>query len=292
MIAIDLGSNTIRFIEYDGFKWGESFEKIVKTAESLQETGLIGENALERIIGAIDEAREKLDFDGNEIRAYTTAAMRLATNSAAALETIFRKTGIRFEIIDAQREADLTLSAVRYRLRMLAQTPSSFVMVDIGGGSTEVIVCEDERTASVSFNTGIVTLYESADSDEMLQDKIHSFETLIKDSIVRPADGLLVMTAGTPTTIAAYLQGMDYHTYDPARINGYILSLADCYRVYHELLAMDEQQRIRYVGVGRERLIGAGILMVTTLYTALGFQEAIIIDDSLREGIALDFFKN
>jgi exopolyphosphatase/guanosine-5'-triphosphate,3'-diphosphate pyrophosphatase len=100
-----------------------------------------------------------------------------------------------------------------------------------------------------------------------------------------------VLTAGTPTTIAAYLNGMDYESYNPKKINGYILSLGDCYRVHDDLLAMDEASRTRYVGVGRENLIIAGILMVTSIYDVLHAQEAIIIDDGLREGIALEYYK-
>ncbi|MFZ2889423.1 MAG: phosphatase, partial [Sulfuricurvum sp.] len=101
----------------------------------------------------------------------------------------------------------------------------------------------------------------------------------------------LVLTAGTPTTISAYLLGMDYITYDSNRINGFKLRLEDCYRVYHELLAMDESTRIRYVGIGREDLIITGILMVTSIYQILEINEAIIVDDGLREGIALEYYQ-
>jgi exopolyphosphatase/guanosine-5'-triphosphate,3'-diphosphate pyrophosphatase len=61
--------------------------------------------------------------------------------------------------------------------------------------------------------------------------------------------------------------------------------------VYRDLENMDESARIRFVGVGRENLIIAGILMVTAIYESMGVEEAIIIDDGLREGIALDYYK-
>ena len=290
MIAIDLGSNTIRFVEYDGRKWGGSFEKIVKTAESLHETGRIAPNALKRVISAIHEAKEKIDFSSQTVRAYATAAMRMAANADEVLESIRNETGIAFEVIDGNREADLTLKAVRYRLQRLGKEPETFVMADIGGGSTEIIVVRGEEADTLSLNRGIVTLYESAEATGTLEAKIAEYEDLIRTSVSCPEPSLLVLTSGTPTTISAYLLGMDYQTYDPARINGYLLHPDDCLRTYHELLSMDESMRVRYVGVGRERLIGAGILMVTALFSALGFDEAVIVDDSLREGIALDYF--
>lgn len=290
MIAVDLGSNTIRFIEFDGHQWFRSYEKIVRTAERLHESGTIGDNAIIRIIGAINEAKKELDFSLNDVIAYTTAAMRLATNSKTVLERIKTETGIVFTIIDADKEAKLTLSAVRYRLGMLGIEPSSFLLSDIGGGSTELIRYQDGIVKAVSLNIGIVTLSESSNSSAELNTKIELFKANIKDSVEISTKTRLVMTAGTPTTIAAYLHGMDYDNYDPDKINGTLLTLSDCYRVYDELLVMDEVTRTRYVGVGRENLIMAGIMMVSAIYEALDHDEAIIIDDGLREGIALEYF--
>jgi len=290
MVAIDLGSNTIRFIEFDGERWGESFEKIVRTAEGLYETGVIGEKAINRIIDAINEAGIQIDLSEQSIVGYTTAAMRLATNSAAVLQRIKEETGISFAVIDAQKEATLTLNAVRFRLSKLGITPSSFLLAAIGGGSTELIRYENGTVQSESINMGIVTLSESSIGSGLLEEKISQFKCKVSESLSTKMAETLVLTAGTPTTIAAYLNGMDYQNYDPDKINGTLLRLEDCFRVYDELLAMDEATRTRYVGVGRENLIMAGILMVTAIYEASGHEEALIIDDGLREGIALEYF--
>lgn len=287
MIAIDLGSNTIRFIEFDGKLWFGSFEKIVRTAENLHQSKRIGQNAVVRIIDAINEAKKHFDFS-QPILAYTTAAMRMAENSDEVLSTIKGSTGICFEIIDGEKEAFLTLNAVRYRLKTLNIEPSDFLLADIGGGSTELTRYNSAHIQTVSLNFGIVTLSESSDND--LETKILEFKHTLKDH-VGSAQTTLVLTAGTPTTIAAYLNGMDYESYNPNVINGYRLSLKDCYRVYRDLENMDESARIRFVGVGRENLIIAGILMVTAIYESMGVEEAIIIDDGLREGIALDYYK-
>jgi exopolyphosphatase/guanosine-5'-triphosphate,3'-diphosphate pyrophosphatase len=291
MIAIDLGSNTIRFIEFDGNTWGKSFEKIVKTAEALHTTQRIGTNALERILYAIDEARSVLDFSSHTVVAYATAAMRLALNSEEILREIETKTAIHFTVIDAEKEAFLTLMAVRYRLEQLNISPDSFILADIGGGSTELISFSNKGIESVSINMGIVTVSESADSLIALDEKIEVFKNKIKEALPNLSSNTpLILSSGTPTTISAYLLGMDYDHYDPEKVNGFHLKLYECYRVYDELLAMDSALRCTYVGVGRENLIIAGILMVTSIYDAAQWEEAIIIDDGLREGIALEYF--
>lgn len=290
MIAIDLGSNTIRFIEFDGATWGRSFEKIVKTAESLYATQIISDAAIERILCAIDEAREKLDFDKHEIVGVATAAMRMAENRTEVLETLYRRSGIRFLIIDGNQEADLTLRAVRYRLRQLGIEPLSFLLSDIGGGSTEFIEATSDVLRSISLDIGIVTLSERVHSLDELERRLALFESDIQDFVRDTKKSSLILTAGTPTTIAAYLLGMDYDHYDAARINGMILTLNDCRKVYRELLEMDELSRTRYVGVGRENLIVTGILMVISIYQALGAEEAVIVDDGLREGVALAYY--
>ncbi|WP_310440152.1 phosphatase [Sulfuricurvum sp.] len=291
MIAVDLGSNTIRFIEYDGVYWGKSFEKIVRTAETLQNTNRISDQALHRIIDAINEAKAHIDFSHQSVEAYTTAAMRLASNSHDIIDKIKTETGIVFKIITSEKEAELTLSAVRYRLHQLSLEPVSFLLADIGGGSTELIQYLNDTSHSISLNIGIVTLSESVFTESQLKEKIQIFKSKIRESLHLSKLLQLVLTAGTPTTIAAYLNGMDYKSYDPKKINGYVLSLPACYSVYNDLLKMDEETRARYVGVGRENLIIAGILMVTAIYEVLHTQEAIIIDDGLREGIALEYYK-
>lgn len=291
MIAIDLGSNTIRMVTFDGKTWGKSFEKVVKTAESLHATRSIGDSAVERIISAIEEGKQKLDFHAHEVIGVTTAAMRLAQNRAEVLDTIFRRTGVVFTLIDGEKEAALTLMAVRYRLMQMGILPSRFILSDIGGGSTEFIESTEESFRSVSFNIGIVTLSESATQESERNKKLASFVSDIRSFAEPGGDSLLVLTAGTPTTIAAYLSGMDYDHYDPERINGFKLRVEDCHRTYRELLEMDEATRVRYVGVGREQLIATGILMVISIYSALQIDEAIVVDDGLREGVALNYYE-
>lgn len=294
MIAIDLGSNTVRFIEYDGIKWGRSYEKIVRTAQSLHATNRICEEALARILGAIDEAKTHLDFLNNEVVAVTTAALRMASNAEDIIARINEHCGIKFKIIDGEREAKLTLTAVKNRLNELQINSDRFILADIGGGSTELIACNYDKADTVSLPIGIVTMCEKAIDRPMLHQLLNDFEgkvSLFPGSLGSTVEHTrLVLTSGTPTTIAAYRMGMEYSSYDPIKINGSILTRADCVETYQELMQMDEPMRAMYVGVGREELIATGIMMVESLFKGLNLEEAIIVDDGLREGVALDYF--
>ncbi len=296
MIAIDLGSNTLRCITYhcQTKEWGGEYETVVRTADGLHVSKRINEKALKRVVNALLEADKKLDFSSHTLIAFTTEAMRQAENSAEILEEIFAQTGVFFEVIDGEREAALTTKAVKNRLDILQLSSSSFTLVDIGGGSTEIIFYDNGNLTSKSFNIGIVTLSESSKNMEDIRKNLDKLLIPVKEYIssyyaTYQKPEVFVQTAGTPTTIAAYLQNMNYQTYDASKINGYILDQQGCQKTMDDLLAMDEQTRAFYVGVGREELIISGIIIVQKLYEVLGYASSVVIDDGLREGIALSY---
>ena len=299
MIAIDLGSNTLRCIVYDCVtkEFANQFEAIVKTADGLHVSKKINENAVQRVIDALLKADKKLDFFSHKVCAYTTEAMRQAGNAQDVLEQIYQKTGVLFEIISGDKEAAYTTLAVKNRLDHLGHFADSFTLVDIGGGSTEVIFYDNGKIISKSFHIGIVTLTQSCTKIEQIKERLDELLLPVEEYInthyinyTKPP--VYVQTAGTPTTIAAYLQGMNYQTYESAKINGYTLDVEKIQSVLEELLAMDEKTRSFYVGVGREDLIISGILIVQKMYEILGYTQSVVIDDGLREGIALDFCEN
>ena len=300
MIAIDLGSNTLRVIQLDCQTgvFGATFEKIVKTADGLVQTGVIGSEAVERVIDAISEAKKSIDFSADKIHAVTTEAIRRASNSEAVLAQIKRETGILFEVISGEKEAALTLLAVEHRLKHLGREEedrdfSSFVLIDIGGGSTELIFRYPDQTITQSFPVGIVTVaqqYETLERiDAALPTLMEEMKQFAQSVVLRyGALDAFVATAGTPTTVAAMKLGQNYATYDPALINGTFLDVQELDHYLKVLLAMPFEEREMTVGVGRSDLIAAGILIFRQLFTLLQMKECIVIDDSLREGLALE----
>ncbi|MDD2829011.1 MAG: phosphatase [Sulfuricurvum sp.] len=293
MIAIDLGSNTIRFIEFDGLNWGKSFEKIVRTAESLDLTGQVSHEAVDRIVDAFSEAKQVVEFRNQTIVGVTTAAIRMATNQKEVLSEIATRCNVHFTVIDGIEEARLTLLAVQNRLNLLQLTTEEFILVDIGGASSEITLMHDKKVFSTSLNIGILTMHEKSlhtPLSRLLADFASNITDFINSKNLAMSVKPLILTAGTPTTIAAYKMGMSYESYSPKNINGSTITMQDCIQTFKELSEMDTSLCAYYVGVGREGLIPTGILMVQTLFKAIGVDKGIVIDDGLREGVALDYF--
>ncbi|MDQ1325767.1 MAG: exopolyphosphatase / guanosine-5-triphosphate,3-diphosphate pyrophosphatase [Campylobacterota bacterium] len=294
MIAVDLGSNTLRVVQFDckSQKCTAEYEKIVKTADGLAQYGSISDEAVGRVIDAINEVKAKIDFGRDKIRAVTTQAVRSAANSEAVIAKIKEYTGVEFEIISGEEEAALTLLAVKKRLDSLQHVSKSFVLVDIGGGSTELIFHYSDKVVAKSFPVGIVTIAQSYSALEEIENALP--ELMLQIQIfcaeIYAAQGKVdsfVATAGTPTTVAAMKMNQSYATYDAQKINGTLLERNELDFFLDKLLSMPFEQREYTVGTGRSDLIAAGILIFKQLYNITGFEHCIVVDDGLREGVAL-----
>jgi exopolyphosphatase/guanosine-5'-triphosphate,3'-diphosphate pyrophosphatase len=286
-------------LEYDCStgKQISEYEKIVKTADGLVQYGTINSEAIERIITAIQEAQGQIDFSSSVIKAVTTEAVRRAVNSDEVLLKIRQKTGVSFEIISGEEEAKLTLLAVKHRLSALQYTSDSFVLIDIGGGSTELIFHYANETISKSFPVGIVTIAQTHGTLEKIEKVLHKEMAemqLFCDQTYKNKGKVntFVATAGTPTTVAAMKLGQKYETYDASIINGTSLKVGELDIYLKKLLSMPFEEREIAVGTGRSDLIAAGILIYKQLFSLLSFESCIVIDDGLREGVAIEGCRN
>jgi len=299
VVAIDLGSNTLRVtkLECATGKFIAEYEKIVKTADMLQSTGVIHHEAVDRVIHAIKEAKTEIDFSDATVKAVTTEAIRQAHNSTEVLARIAKETGVIFKIISGEEEAELTLLAVQNRLKKLHHSARDFVLVDIGGGSTELIFYYDGETLSKSFPIGIVTIaqrYETlAKIEEALPTEMFDMQMFCAEVYAtKGKTEAFVATAGTPTTVAAMKLGLSYETYDARKINGTSLKQDELDIYLKKLLFMPFEEREAAVGTGRSDLIAAGILIFKEIYRIVEFESCIVIDDGLREGLALKVCAN
>jgi len=290
VIAIDLGSNTLRVLKYDckNQKKVAEYENIVRTANSLNSKGIIDNQAIKRILEGLYEAKAQIDFGNCKIEAVATEAMRVAKNSQEVLELIKSKSEIEFTVISPEIEAKLTLEAVKNRLNTLG-LKHDFTLVDIGGGSTELSFYKNNKIITKSFKLGIVTVVNEAkklkDIKELVKNKTKEIKEFAKKYLEQEL--IFVATAGTPTTVAAMKLGMVYQTYNPDRINGVKLDINELNYYLDKLLKMSKKEKEIAVGVGRDDLIVAGIIIFKEIYKILNKQEAIIIDNGLREGVAL-----
>jgi len=284
MTAIDLGSNTIRFVTLNCTTGEEtaSGEAVVRTAEGMHDSGVISEAALERITTAI----LSWNLAGDPV-AVATAAFRHANNQTESLTFIREKTGVDFQVISPETEARLTALAVFKRVQ-LHGLPTPILMLDIGGASTELAWFDGTTLRAESFSFGIVTAAEKHPTSSQLHTWLNQVtESFAAFAATLPQAPTFAATAGTPTTIAALKKGMDYTTYDKQKINGSELTISDI-QIWHEkLLAASQKEREKMVGVRRDDLILAGTQIQIRLMEILQKEACIVVDDGLREGVAL-----
>lgn len=291
--CIDLGSNSFRVLKFDCSTMevlGE-FEKVVGTAEGVATTGLISDEAIVRIITAINESQEKLKYNPSKTVALTTAAMRYAKNSSEVIKKIYNQTGVMFKIISGDEEARLTLLAIEYGLKREKITSSKFIAADIGGGSTEIIIKENDNVISKSFEFGIVTLANCSesldDARDILAKKIEPLLEFLENKDL--SNHIFVATAGTPTTIAALKLGMNYFNYDKHKINGTEVTIEDIDHQFNKIDNLNDDEVYEVLGARKKKFVEVGIVIFKKLYEILGKNSSIVIDDGLREGIMIDY---
>jgi exopolyphosphatase/guanosine-5'-triphosphate,3'-diphosphate pyrophosphatase len=287
--AIDLGSNSMRMLMMDckTLETLGEFEKTVGTADGLGETGNITDEAQNRIISALNEGIEKLQFDPTSAVAVTTQAMRIAKNQKEVLENIKKNTGVMFQVIDGEKEASLTLLAIEYALKRHNLPSKKFIALDIGGGSTELIIV-DNNTRVKSFPYGIVVLAQSNDRNIGLNSLKNEMIQYLNEIDIDLSSYSFVATAGTPTTIAAMMHKQTFATYNKHIVNGTEVSLINIDEVQNYLNSLNQEELEIKVGTGRTHFIDTGIEIFKLVYTILGKNSSVVFDDGLREGVAID----
>ena len=294
IVSIDLGSNSFRVLKYDckNNKILAEYNEVVGMADGLVESGEISQQAQERVVKAILHSIEVVKYDPKNAVAVTTAAMRKAKNNKNVLKHFEDETAVKFTIIEGSEEARLTLLAVKYALKREKINSSKFVLLDIGGGSTEIIINTDDKYEAHSFDFGIVTMtqkyvkYHDLHNDlDIQKSKIRNYLDSLNIDL---KDYSFVATAGTPTTIAAIKLGQDFFSYDRSVVNGSIVNLKDlddCLKIF-ENSSMDEIMKL--VGKGRIEFIEVGIFIYKAIFEVLNKKESIVLDDGLREGVAIN----
>jgi exopolyphosphatase/guanosine-5'-triphosphate,3'-diphosphate pyrophosphatase len=246
-----------------------------------------------RVINAINKASQDLNFDPKDAVCVTTAAMRKALNNKEVLSFFEEKTGAKFSIIDANEEARLTLLAVKYALKREKINSENFVLLDIGGGSTEIVVNTAQNYEAKSFDFGIVTMTQKSIKKEDLEKDLNDRKIQIKEFLnslnLDLKDYSFVATAGTPTTIAAIKLGQDYFSYDRNIVNGTKVNLKDLEDSLKIFKSHSKDELTKLVGQGRVEFMEVGTYIYKMVFEVLQKDESIVLDDGLREGVAINY---
>ena len=297
LIGIDLGSNSLRAARIN--EKGEVlgiYETTVRTAQGLEETQLIAKEALERILVALEKMKQTLNVTPNdEIVALTTQAMRKAKNQKEILQALAQKSGITFRVISGEEEAFITSLAPKRTLKTLAkQEPKwnqdCFILIDMGGASSEFIFCLGEKICSRSFEIGIVSAKDKYKNLETLRENKTNFLKEILEFIKEAKNKgfeakFLVANSGTPTTIAAFKLGLI--KYDAQKVSGKELTLGDFREQLDKYLALSQKERENRLGEFKADVVPFGVEIFIAFMETLGFQECLVIDEGIREGAVM-----
>lgn len=217
-----------------------------------------------------------------------TEALRRAPNGADFLGPAAEILGVPVEVIDGQREAALTFRAVVESFPEAHR--GDLVVVDIGGGSTEIIVARDGRpTSARSLPLGSVRLTEQhVHHDPVTAEELAGLRRAVAAGLAGipfPAGALVVGVAGTVTSLAAMAESMA--TYDPARVHGYRLSRQGLDGQIARLAATRQAERERIVGLDPRRadVILAGAVILEGIAMAAGTTEVRVSDRGIRWGL-------
>lgn len=301
MIAIDLGSNSIRIGKFDFIdkKLIERayYSEVTTISDKIRENGYINEEAINRTINAIKNAKKEIDFDRNYI-AYTTEAVRKASNKDDVIKRIADESGITFEIIDGDKEAELVENILSFKTKEMNMS-SDFVMLDLGGGSSEIafrkeIVVDDKlfiKSKRKSFKIGIVTLTQAKDNIEFLEDIMNEVDEFIKEAMNEGfSNDMFLSTSGGPNTVAAVKNSMTLDDYANSDIKFTKIDIDDiknCEKLFNTI-SDDEIGRI--VGSKRTKFMITGLKLLQAFFGKIS-SESIVLKEGLLEGIALEFYK-
>lgn len=287
--AIDCGTNTIRLLiaEADRDDSGRPRlevlrrrNEIVRLGQGVDRTGLLDPEALERTLAAVAsyaaDCTELGVAPGCDVRRFVaTSATRDARNREDFVAGVRRLLGIEPEVVSGQEEARLSFTGSLLGAGEDEGTPGAGecasaprLVVDLGGGSTELVLGVDEPSAAISLDTGSVRITErflaggvTTESEAAARAEVRGLLDEAERVVDLSAPGRLVGLAGTITTVTAH--ALDLQAFDPQALNGAELSpqavLASCEAIIHS--TPEQRASWGYLAPGRRDVIAAGALV-------------------------------
>jgi exopolyphosphatase/guanosine-5'-triphosphate,3'-diphosphate pyrophosphatase len=294
LATIDVGTNTALLLVARVGAGGalqpiEQRAEITRLGRGIGAGGALGQAGIEATLAALREYAAAARRAGAAIAAVGTEALRRAPNGDAFLRPAAEILGVPVEVIDGQREAALTFRAVVEAFPEARR--GDLVVVDIGGGSTEIVLARDGRATSArSLPLGSVRLTEQhVRHDPPAAGELAALRAAVAAGlagIAFPPAATVVGVAGTVTSLAAMAESMA--AYDPDRVHGYRLSRAALEAQIARLAASRQDQREGIIGLDPRRadVILAGALIVEGIAAAAGAETIRVSDRGIRWGLA------
>lgn len=298
--AVDCGTNSIRLLVADADPaTGELVDldrrmTIVRLGQDVDRTGRLAPEALERTFAACREYADVIKAHGVErTRFVATSASRDAENRDEFVRGVLGILGVEPEVITGDQEAEFSFTGATKELTGRTDLAKPYLVVDIGGGSTEFVVGADEVTAARSVDIGCVRLTERhRPADPATQADITALRADISAALDKAEESVplgeartLVGLAGSVTTVAAIALGLT--TYDSTAIHHSRIPFDMVREITTTLLASThaERETIPVMHPGRVDVIGAGALILLTIMERTGAEEVVVSEHDILDGI-------
>ena len=299
--AIDCGTNSLRLLiaDVDALRGTlvdvDREMKIVRLGQGVDRTRRFADDALERTFAVCRDYAERIDRQHVErVRFVATSASRDVSNRDAFVDGVRRALGVDPEVISGEEEAALSFAGATRDLLGVPGMKEPYLVVDIGGGSTEFVVGGRQVEAARSVDVGCVRLTErhlhddpptSAQIEAARADIVAAIDVAAQTVPMKTA-ATLVGLAGSVTTVAALALGLD--KYDPVRLHHSRISAAQVHVVAEQLLSMTRAQRaaLPVMHPGRVDVIGAGALVLDTIVQQVVAAEVVASEHDILDGIA------
>jgi exopolyphosphatase / guanosine-5'-triphosphate,3'-diphosphate pyrophosphatase len=294
--VVDIGTNSTRLLVADvddgRVAEVERESRVTRLGEGVDGSGRLGEAPMERVLRTVAGFRARMDELGVEASvAVLTSAVRDADNGAAFTAAVAEHVpGAR--TISGDEEAALTFAGATSE----RDDEAELVVIDIGGGSTELVTGHDgEVDFHVSMQAGVVRLGERhlhgdppapGEVEALLEDFRATLADALPDEVARRVDAAIAV-AGTPTSAASIAMELD--PYDPTRTHGYVLDVPTLRAQLERLAAMPLAERREVTGLHPDRAptIVAGVALLLECLRAFGLDRVEVSEHDILRGAAL-----
>jgi exopolyphosphatase/guanosine-5'-triphosphate,3'-diphosphate pyrophosphatase len=296
--AIDCGTNSTRLLVADrGGRQLIRLMRITRLGQGVDRHNALAPEAIDRTIEVLREFRGSMDaFGVDRVRMVATSAVRDAENGAAFIAAARSAVGVEPEVLLGPEEGKL---AYRGASADLLPLDGDTVVVDIGGGSTEITLGRDSSVSSVSLQLGCVRLTERfLKSDPPTPQEVVATHVAISDALGRGEEAMpqlvdltpdrrLVGLAGTVSTLASIKLGVA--AYDEEKLHHATISLEEVQGMCAMLASLSAAERGDLIGMvpGREDVILGGALVLEMVTSRYQFDEVIVSEKDILDGIVL-----
>ena len=291
--AVDCGTNSTRLLVSDGRETLTRLMRITRLGQDVDATGELAPEAVDRTIEVLGEYRRVMDEHGVErVRMTATSAARDAANRDVFFSRATEVVGTPPELLSGEDEARLSF---RGATAALDPADGPFLVVDIGGGSTEFAVGTREPEGALSVDMGCVRLTEKfLHHDPPAPEELSQALSVARDyldDVARDVPAVLdtrrlVGLAGTVTTVAAVELGLT--SYDPELVHHFVLTRAAAEDVFRTLATESRAQRVHNPGLEEARadvIVGGTVILVAVL-RYFGFDECLVSEADILDGLA------